>query len=82
MRSVSETWRKVDELSAAYSRLAGQRAAVWSQVTRYRMDGNKGPAAVAGDKLAMLDRQGLALAERIDDLCAAALGSIDETPRF
>ena len=51
-------------------------------MTRLRMDGSKGPAKMAGDKLAMLDRQGLALAERIDDLCAAALGSIDETPRF
>ena len=76
-------WRKIDELTAAYGRLADQRAALWSTMQRYRMAGNERPAVTVENKLHMLDCQGLALAERIDDLCMAALDMpADERPRF
>lgn len=77
-----ETWRRIDDLQATYSRLAERRAAAWSQLAAHRMAGAERQARRLERDLFLLDCQGLALAERIDDLCAAALGSIDETPRF
>ena len=70
--STRELWRQVDALEAAYARLLDRRNAVWQQMTAHRLAGAERQARRVESDLHLLDGQGLALAARIADLCAAA----------
>ena len=74
MTNTSETWQRIDELEEAYGRLADRRAVVWSRMIAYRMAGARRPAERAEKELALLDRQGLALAERITEIFETSPG--------
>ena len=81
----AEIWRKVDDLSDAWGRLARRRADVWQRVIDLRMTGNERPAERLTVQLHMLDRQGLRLAEAIEGLCTSGAivgNAFEEVPGF